>query len=148
MVKIRQFSPQDFESVAKISQESFPHPWSEEYLKKVSQDHARDILIAESDGQIVGYILGYIKSDRSGSIKILAVDPDYRRQGIGQKLINAALEKMKKSGCEEVFLKLRTNNSTADNFYQEIGFERDKTLKGYFSNGDDAYIMRKNLRDG
>ena len=148
MIKVRQFLPKDFKKISEIAKESFLHPWTDSYLRKVSQEHTNDILVAETAGKTVGYILGYIKPDKSGSIKILAVDPNYREQGVGGKLIETIVGKLKKEGANEVFLKLRADNSVAYDFYGKLGFIKTKRIRKYFSNGDDAYIMRKKLMDG
>jgi len=145
MTKVRQFLPKDFERISQITKDSFPYPWSESYLRRTSQKRAGEILIAETAGKTVGYILGYVKHNYCGSVKILAVDPDFRKQGIGRKLIEAIIEKLKKEGAQKIFLKLRAKNTVAENFYEQLGFKKSRILKKYFSNGDDAYLMKKNI---
>lgn len=145
MIKIRKFLLSDLPEVMEIEKVSFPQPWPETYLKKLYKERVQDFLVAEVSRKVVGYILGYVKPDKSGSIKTLAVAPDYRRQGIGKKLVNFIIQKLKKKGIKEIFLHTRIKNRVASSFYKKLGFRTIKIIKRYFQNGEDAYLMRKEL---
>jgi len=128
-----------------IEKVSFPEPWPEVYFKKLYKEHPNDFLVADFAGKVVGYILGYVKSNKSGSIKTLAVDSNYRRRGIGKELVNFIIQRLKEKSVKEVFLHTRTKNRTASSFYKRLGFRIIKIVKKYYGNGDDAYLMTKKI---
>ena len=141
-IKIRNFLSKDLSRIIEIEKKSFAEPWPDSYLEKLSQKYPNDFVVVEIAEKVVGYALGKLKEDNTGSIKMLAIDPDYRRQGIGKELIDFLVNRLKENGVKEIFLKLRTNNDAANKFYSTLGFEMVKTIEKYFPNGDDAYLMR------
>ncbi len=145
MIKIRKFKLSDLERIIEIEKVSFSQPWSKDFFKALYEKHRDDFLIAELSKKIVGYILGYKKSKELGSIKTMAVDPNRRRQGIGTKLINFLIKKLKKGGVKKIFLHIRTKNRIANAFYKKLGFKVVKTVKNYYQNGDNAYLMKKEI---
>ncbi len=146
MIKLRKFSfDHDLERIIEIEKQSFGEPWPDDYLKKVAREPSNDFIVAEADGKIIGYVLARVKEDKSGSTKTIAIDTEYRKQGIGKTLISAVIEKLKEKGAKQVFLHLRTYNKTATEFYKNLGFETIETKKNYFPNNDDAYLLRKEV---
>ena len=143
-IKIRKFRPSDLNRVMEIEKVSFPEPWPESYFKEFWKKHPDGFMVAEISKKIVGYVLGYKKPNGLGSIKTIAVDLDYRRQGIGKELVNFIINKLKKESVKEIFLHVRPKNKIACKFYKNMGFKILKTIKKYYRNGEDAYLMRKN----
>ena len=73
---------------------------------------------------------------------MLAVHPDYRRVGLGRKLIQKTLDKMKEEGADEIILETEITNLSALRLYESFGFIRDKRLLSYYLNGNDAYKLK------
>jgi len=160
-IKLRRFKFSDLEEVMKIKKASFPQPWPEIYFQKLYKEHPNDFLVAElcssprfagarevADlaGKVVGYIfLGYAKPNKSGSIKTLAVDSNYRHRGIGKELVNFIIQRLKGRSVKKVFLHTRRKNRAASSFYKKLGFRIIKIVKNYYCNGDDAYLMKKEI---
>lgn len=128
-----------------IEKASFPDPWPETYFKKLYKEHPNDFLVAKASGKVVGYILGYTKPNKSGSIKNLAVASNYRRLGIGKELVNFIIQRLKEKSVKKVFLHTRMKNRAASSFYKKLGFRIIKIVKNYYHNGDDAFLMRKEI---
>jgi len=143
--KIRNFLPKDLNRIIEIEKKSFAEPWPDSYLEKLSQKYPDDFVVVEVAEKVVGYALGKLKENGMGSIKMLAIDPDYRRQGIGKELVGFLINRLKENCVKEIFLKLRTSNNVANKFYATLGFEMVKTIEKYFPNGDDAYLMRMRI---
>jgi len=83
-----------------------------------------------------GEVAGFISSRRvavEGEILNLAVKPEYRRQGLGQALVNAILDRFRQDGVRQVFLEVRESNHTAISFYQRLGFRQIGRREGYYS---------------
>jgi len=128
-----------------IKRMSFPEPWPEVYFKKLYKEHPQDFHVADFAGKVVSYILGYAKPNKSGSIKTLAVAPNFRRRGIGKELVNFIIQRLKEKNVKEFFLHTRTKNREARSFYKKLGFSIIKIVKKYYRNGDDDYSMKLSL---
>jgi ribosomal protein S18 acetylase RimI-like enzyme len=105
-----------------------------------------------NDPLIIGYIMCRLESGissfkfkwvRKGHIVSIAVDEPFRKQGIGEALLSRALKEMEKENISEQVLEVRTTNYEAINIYQKFDFEIVKTLKRYYYDGADAYLMAK-----
>ena len=73
---------------------------------------------------------------------MLAVDPNYRRLGLGKKLVMKTIEKMREDGANEVILETEITNTAALRLYESIGFLRDKRMASYYLNGNDAFKLK------
>ena len=71
--------------------------------------------------QVIGTVIAGYDGVR-GWIYHLAVDPTFRRMGIGRALMRAAEEGMGKLGCPKVNLQVRTTNASAVSFYHALGY--------------------------
>lgn len=75
-------------------------------------------------------------------ITILAVHPDYHRQGLGQLLLYSLLVAAWQRRLEWVTLEVRTSNQAAIALYQKFGFETVGQRRNYYpSTGEDALIL-------
>lgn len=77
--------------------------------------------VAEDNGKVVGVIMAG-HDGRRGFIYHTAVDLVYRRQKIGQNLVNQALEAIRKEGIVKVALLVFSNNYAANQFWEKQGF--------------------------
>lgn len=71
--------------------------------------------------RVIGTIMAGWDGHR-GWIYSLAVDPGYRMQGIGKKLVNFAIEELRKRDCPKVNLQVMPENSGVAGFYKKMGF--------------------------
>ena len=60
-----------------------------------------------------------------GWINYLAVHPDFRENGYGQKIMNSVETEIRKMGCPKINLQIRTANDKIAFFYQKLGFTND-----------------------
>ena len=82
---------------------------------------------------------------RKGHIVSIAVLPQARRKGMAQAIINRALQGMEYYKAKQGFLEVRVTNETAISLYKKLGFEVTRTINGYYSDGEDAYVMTKKI---
>lgn len=95
---------------------------SQEGIKKFLTRNPNTCFVAEFDNQIAGVILcGH--DGRRGYIYHAAVKPDFRKKGIGNALVNAALEALKKEQINKVALVVFATNSLGNEFWDHMGFE-------------------------
>jgi GNAT superfamily N-acetyltransferase len=83
---------------------------------------------AELEGNIVGFIIGEIRiwefgiGEKTGWIRILGVDPDFQRRGIGRKLGEALLEHFERRGIQRVRTMAEWYTGDLISFFRSLGF--------------------------
>ena len=93
----------------------------ETYLKR----NPSTCFVAEADGRIVGVIMAG-HDGRRGYIYHTAVRLDFRKQGIGKRLVEHAMAALEKEGISKAALVAFRSNEVGNGFWEKIGFsERD-----------------------
>jgi len=144
-IKLRNYRISDSVKIEKLAKISFPknRTYSKSYFEKCLKKYPETFIIAENKEKIIGYAIGQFKEDR-GEIISLAIEPGFRRNGIGTTLSNFLINHFQKRGAKKISLRVRTENKIAIAFYKNLSFEVSKKIKKYYSNGDSAYLMEKN----
>ena len=152
---LRKFSPDDLQSVIQINRVCLPENYTDFFFVDLHQRFPETFIVAEQDGKIVGYIMcrievglsnfGFGGLVRKGHVVSIAVLPQYRRRGVAQAVIKKSLEGMAYYKSKQGFLEVRVTNEAAISLYKNIGFEITRTINGYYSDGEDAYVMTKKL---
>ena len=89
-------------------------------------------MIAEVEGEIVGYIIGAIThNDQKGWILSIAVKMSHRNKGIATILIQSILNLFSKYKIMNIYLTVNPENSHIIKFYQKLGFDVIETIKNY-----------------
>jgi ribosomal protein S18 acetylase RimI-like enzyme len=89
------------------------------------------VLVAEREGEVVGYAFGGMEGNDymalrgpAGVVYDLVVDPGHRRQGIGAALLDAALEALIDLGAPRALLFTADKNHVAQALFDKVGFRR------------------------
>ncbi len=121
----------DVPAVAKIEDACFAHPWSmAALLEEVDNDTAR-FITATVQGRIAGYAGMHIGGDE-GFIANVAVDPAFRRQGVGKALLLALLRQGRQESLYRLTLEVRPSNAPAIALYESLGFTCDGLRPGFY----------------
>jgi ribosomal-protein-alanine N-acetyltransferase len=78
-------------------------------------------------------------------INSLVVLEKYRNKGYGKLMLNALLSRLKEMKVQEITLEVRPSNNFALKLYDRFGFKQVAIRKNYYNNGEDAFLMYKNL---
>ncbi len=106
-------------------------------LKKIRSNQNHVIMVADLDGQIVGSITLLIEpkfihqGGLVGHIEDVVVHSELQGKGIGEQLVNAALEYAKNHGCYKTILDCDDN---VKHFYEKIGFKRNSNAMRFDHN--------------
>lgn len=143
---IRDAVPCDSQVIARLERETSGHPWSEEsILHDISGSDIAIVIVAESDGEILGYANVWNIAGE-GQLNNIAVFSRARGRHIGQALMEAMLDRLSAIGSYEMSLEVRLGNVVARSMYEKLGFENLGIRPGYYEdNGEDAVIYRKDL---
>ena len=139
---IRRMEQKDLDAVTAIEQATFARPWSRDsFRRELEQNVAARYLVAEADGQVVGYAGAWVILDES-HITNIAVAEAYRGRGIGKQLTGALLQYLSNLGACYATLEVRVSNERAQHLYKGLGFVSvGKRKKYYEDNGEDAFLM-------
>ena len=153
---IRKFVPDDLQSVMQINRVCLPENYTDCFFVNLHQRFPETFILAEEGGKVAGYIMcrieiglsnyGFGGLTRKGHVVSIAVMPQSRRKGIAQALINRALKGMEYYKAKQCFLEVRVTNEFGVILYKKLGFEVTRTISGYYSDGEDAYVMTKRLQ--
>ena len=143
---VRDCRREDLSAILKIEKESFPDPWGRELLEKELSLSFSRFIVAEVDGEVVGYLIAWIVGD-SCELNRIAVAPCMRRRGIGRKLLYELMDYCKNRNVKEIFLEVRESNLNAIKLYESSGFEKISVRKNYYG-GESAFIYRFKLDRG
>ena len=92
-----------------------------EIEKKLTRDPDL-FLIAESNGEIVGSVIGGFDG-RRGMVYHLAVASTYRKQGIGTRLMDEIESRLRAKGCLKCYLLVASDNYEVEGYYQARGWQ-------------------------
>lgn len=140
-LEIKVLDEKHLEDVIRIEEECFSKPWSENAVKDLlSSDKAR--LQGAFDGdKLVGYsCLEWVLDE--GSLTNIAVCNEYRKKGIGAKLMAELMKSAEEKELAFVTLEVRVSNLPAVNLYRKFGFTDVGTRRNYYdAPREDALLM-------
>lgn len=141
-IQIVPFAEQHVADIAKLEQLCFADPWTEDGLREeLDNTCARFLTAVDETGTVAGYIGCQTVLDE-GYIANVAVSPDFRRQGIGKKLVQALLAQS--TDLSFVTLEVRVSNDPAIQLYTGCGFQPAGTRKKFYSHPtEDALLMTR-----
>lgn len=126
--------------IAVIEKHCFKTPWTDEQIR--SSDNTVFFLAKENDKPI-GYAGMYTVLDE-GYVTNIGVMPEYRRKGIGKKLVNALIEFCIEKNMIFLSLEVRPSNLPAIKLYESFGFVSEGLRKNFYSNPrEDGLIMTR-----
>ena len=155
-IMIRPATNKDLDYVIAINMECLPEHYPLSFWLEHLEKYSDVFYVAEVEGKVVGYILTRIEEDHSffhsgkkvlkGHIVSIAVREKYRRRGIATNLLLKVLDVLKHNyNASETYLEVRVSNAPAINLYKRLGFTVIKVLPNYYLDGEDAYLMAKEL---
>ena len=168
---IRPMEPGDVPTVAVLERLSFATPWpassflyelnhsqqsSYHVLLKPDTGEAmpvergwrrwlRDLLGRAEGSRVIGYV-GLRFHSAEAHVSTIAVHPDWRGKGLGELLLLTALEKARALGSSVVSLEVRASNRVAQALYRKYGFRFGSIHRGYYQDGEDAWLMEVDVR--
>ncbi len=153
--KIRKFTTDDLQAVMQINRVTLPENYTDYFFVDLHERFPEAFIVAEQEGKIVGYIMSRVEVGlsslglgglvRKGHVVSIAVMPQSRRKGIAQALMIVAMDGMRFYKAKLCYLEVRVTNEAGIRLYKKLGFEISRTINGYYSDGEDAYVMTKKL---
>jgi len=132
----------DLPAVHVIEHASFSTPWPDDaYRSEIQANRLATYLVARSGEEVVAFGGIWLMVDEA-HITTFAVHPDWRRRGIGERLLITLLDVSIARHAREATLEVRLSNVAARRLYEKYGFRPVGLRPRYYSdNGEDALIM-------
>ena len=102
------------------------------------------VLVASRDGVIAGFAIMRFGDDHA-HLFLLAVQPEFRRTGIGRSMMQWLEESCRSAGIQQVRLEVRASNRGAMQFYRNLGYCFLGKVAGYYDRRESAAIMARSL---
>lgn len=142
----------DCPAVAGLHKTRFPHPWdSGAFHGLLVQKGVVGFVARPATGikAIGGFVLARGAVDEA-EILTLAVDSRMARNGLGWRLMRAAMQKLAQEGMHALFLEVDAGNPAAIGLYRKLGFETVGERKAYYKDAvggrSTALVMKADLR--
>ena len=143
-VNIRRMFDGDMPEILRIERHSFEFPWTQnDFIKALNRrDYTSIGIVAEYKNCVVGSMI-YELHKTCIHISNLAVDPIYRRSGVGKQMLAEVLPKPSLRCRKRIFLEVRETNLVAQLFFFANGFHATGVTHHYYEDTpEDAYLMQ------
>ncbi|MCR5785013.1 MAG: ribosomal protein S18-alanine N-acetyltransferase [Eubacterium sp.] len=140
---VREMDKKDTEAVFLIEEQCFNRPWSAKGFAESALREDTVFLVAEKEGEILGYAGMYISFDEA-EIERVGVDPGKRRMGIAGRIIGEMNKIAAEKGILSIILEVRRSNEAAIGLYKKYGFKDIGIRKNFYDlPREDAVIMKR-----
>lgn len=95
--------------------------------------------------EMVGFIFVSVSPEGVGHITTVGIAPEHRRRGLANRLLRHAENALRERGINIVVLEVRVGNFSAQNLYRAGGYTVTQRVPGYYTNGEDCFLMVKPL---
>jgi [ribosomal protein S18]-alanine N-acetyltransferase len=144
---VRKLLRQDLDEVLRLERATpeAPH-WVASVYESFLVDQPEGLFfIAEFSGGLAGFVAGQAIMDEC-ELQSIVVKPAARRMGIGKALLAYFIDDVQQRHISHIFLEVRSGNRTAISLYEQTGFRRTGTRRGYYRDpDDDAQLMDLSL---
>ena len=136
----------DLQTILYLENSCFIAPWGlNEILYELNSNPVSNLWVIESERSgVVGFVDYWITFD-SATVCQICINPACRKVGLGSRLMQEVISDCKANKVRNITLEVRQNNEPAINFYKKFGFAQVLIKEKYYTNGDNAIYMIKEL---
>lgn len=139
----------DAEALARLHARGFHRGWPREDFASYIMSRDTPLYVAcDARRKIAGFAMLRLAADEAELITI-AVDPKWRRKGVGAALMRALLEDLTMTPARKLFLEVAADNQPALQLYARNGFRKISERQGYYARPDGrpatAIVMARDL---
>ena len=146
-LQILELLNEDIDAILPLENELYHKPWQKKDYEYELNDnpYAYYLKLVNKDNQeIMGFIGFWIKFEQAEITKV-SIAKKYQGYKLSKLLMADAEQRIRLAECENITLEVRVSNVVAINLYKSCGFNIVATRKKYYENGEDAYLMLKEL---
>ena len=132
---------EDLDGILAIERASYRSPWTAEvFLGEQHRSWAHLDVLRERGGEVRGYVNHWLVGDEVHILNV-AVHPDFRRRGLGARLLDHVAAFALEKRCRYVTLEVRRSNRGALMLYRRHQFRPVAVRPRYYEDGEDAIVM-------
>ena len=143
-MKVDRFSEHDLDNLMLFLDDNITENYEREVFLTIMKRWPEGFLVVKNNSKMVGVACGAIQPNSKLRILIIALSKEFRRKGIGEKLLNMMIERSLKYGVKKVTLEVR-KDSSAILFYRKLKFSSVDVLPCYYQDGCDGIVMEKQI---
>lgn len=141
--KIELMNSSHVKGVFEVSKLSLAESWNIDSIEKELSNKLAKYLVALHGDKVIGFVGMWIVF-HEGDITNVAVHPEYRKQGVGNLLIDNLITLCKENNINSLTLEVRESNIPAQSLYKKHGFKEEGIRKNFYNNPkENAIIMWK-----
>lgn len=124
-MKIRGVTKSDYDYIVSVLDRWWGGPSTERAHPVFFYELGDQALIAEEDGEVVGFLLGFIAPTHppTGYVHLVGIHPDYRRRGVGKDLYKQFIDRCRTAGAGRLKAITTVGNETSAGFHRALGFD-------------------------
>lgn len=134
------------DAMAELHGHCFATPWSSKEFTALLHQSTSQAELAWSGRILAGLSLFRLAVDEA-EILTICTHPDQQGRGLASKLLNVSEDRAEAAGIGRIILEVSTANFAARRVYDRAGYSEIACRKAYYSDGTDALILEKILRE-
>jgi ribosomal protein S18 acetylase RimI-like enzyme len=142
---ITQATRADIPAMMALNAASMPEHYTPQFWTVHFNQFGDMLFVAKVDSEVIGYVLcreETVNTIRTGLVISIAVDPHYRRLGVGEELMKRAHFAMRERRVAVASLQVRKSNASAIAMYAKMGYKANLSIPGYYTNPpEDGWLM-------
>lgn len=142
---LREYKARDLEKLCALDRQCFPEKIAypiETMRETIERKGAFTLIAEEPPGRIGAFVIAGRGSPRIGYVATLDVDPDFRRQGLATRLMQAVEERLAGFEVRKIRLETATTNP-ARRLFEKLGYARIGKIERYYEDDSDAWVLEK-----
>lgn len=129
---------------ARLVESGLPQSWTIWRVTKSIRNKNSMVLTAHVDDDLAGFAIMHFR-DRGAHLNLLAVEPNYQRNGIGRSMVRWLEESAVVAGTFLISLEVRADNYSARDFYTDQGYLETGIIPRYYDDRFDAALLARDL---
>ena len=134
----------EVDKIIALYQTDFADGWNKEMLVSAFNT-GRFACLGASDGERLIGVITYTKGIDTADLEGIVVKSEFRRQGVAKTLLAEMEKDVKKEKIPRILLEVREHNQNAVSFYLSNGFNQISIRKKYYSDGENALVLLKEI---
>jgi len=123
-MQTRRITKKDFDTIVEVIDRWWGGPMATFAHPIFFYELGENALVVEDDGNIIGFLLGFVASDpvRTGYVHLVGIDPDYRRRGVGRLLYRDFTAACREAKCVKMKAITTASNEGSLSFHHAVGW--------------------------
>lgn len=140
-IQIRPVETEDLTAIHALEEACFNDPFPSYFINQLAEANPSTFLVAQDSGKVIGYAVVDNWTDHQHLVSI-AVLPGSRGKGVAQMLLSQLIGRLRSGPLR---LELRKSNNAALALYLKNGFAQTGIAHSYYTDGEDAIQMEKQI---